>query len=167
MNEATTLSRQVLLGVAAVGITGTLVIAGLNAVSANDTTALTEEQKTQLQTAIESGDRETVLKLREEYGLKGRGYKQGGCMHKKAHREEVKAAVEAGDYDAFVAALPESSPKLEVITEDNFDRYQEMHEAKQAGDYETAQEIHEELGLPEKGSKKRGIGMGRGMFRAQ
>lgn len=64
---------------------------------------------------------------------------------REVQREAVKAALESGDYDAWVDAIPEDAPILEKITEDNFDRLVEMHELK-----EDARAIAEELGL-EKG----------------
>ncbi len=59
------------------------------------------------------------------------------------HMEEMKTAVENGDYRAFAKLAPERL--LEVINEDNFSRFQEMHNHRQA-----AREIAEELGLPQK-----------------
>ena len=64
------------------------------------------------------------------------------------HRTEMEAAILQG-YDAW-KALVEEHPRgriTEVITEDNFDKFVEMHNAKQNGDFETAQQIAEELGL--------------------
>ncbi len=47
----------------------------------------------------------------------------------------------------------------DIITEENFDLFVQMHEAMEAGDYDTAMELREELGL--------GFGMraGRGMHK--
>ncbi len=74
-------------------------------------------------------------------------------------RAEMEEAIEQG-YDAwkeFVEDKPHGEKLLEAINEDNFDRFVEMHEAKQNGDHETAKEIAEELGL-----KGPGKGFGRG-----
>ncbi|MFC1600145.1 hypothetical protein ACFL3T_03915 [Patescibacteria group bacterium] len=56
------------------------------------------------------------------------------------NREEVKAAIASGDYNAFAEVAPEQM--LEKITADNFGRFQEMHQHLEA-----AAEIADELGL--------------------
>ncbi len=61
--------------------------------------------------------------------------------------QAIEQALEEGDYAAWVQAI-ESMPKItDIITEENFARFAEMHEAMQNGDYETAKEIAEELGI--------------------
>lgn len=70
---------------------------------------------------------------------------------------DLKAALEAGDYEAWVAALGDKEHVFSsIINEDNFDRYAEAWRLKQAGDYEAAAAIYEELGL------KGGVGMVKG-----
>ncbi len=65
--------------------------------------------------------------------------------------EQMMEIVEAGDYTAFVEALGDSKhgeKLLEVITEENFPKFVEMHDhMKQARD------IAEELGLPQRDGK--------------
>lgn len=64
--------------------------------------------------------------------------------------EQVQQAIEAGDYDAWVEAVADSpggNRLTEVITEENFDTFVAMHEARQSGDLETARSLAEELGL--------------------
>ena len=77
---------------------------------------------------------------------------------KRAEWEEkmapVKEAIENRDYEAWRTAVEDlewKRGKLDIINEDNFDTYVDMHEAKQNGDYEKARELAEELGLPMKG----------------
>ena len=66
--------------------------------------------------------------------------------------EEIMDALNTGDYAAWVG-VHESNDLLvrseiaNLITEENFDRFVEMHIAKQNGDMRTAKEIAEELGL--------------------
>jgi len=66
------------------------------------------------------------------------------------HRASVEVAMDAGDYDAWFD-LMEDSPRgnhLEgLVTEENFDEFVQMHEAYQTGDFETASEISDELGI--------------------
>ena len=97
-----------------------------------------------LYVAKESGDTETAKALAEELGLPERD-------EKKAHewsedREAVRTAVEAGDYEAFMSVAGEQL--LEKInTEDKFVTFVELHEARELGDNERAQELATELGL--------------------
>lgn len=75
---------------------------------------------------------------------------RGGLMFAS---EEAKAALEAGDYEAWKAAMPENCPLLEKINEENFSRLAEAGSLiKQAG------KIYEELGLNGPG---RGVGPGK------
>ncbi|MFZ6015436.1 MAG: hypothetical protein ACOYUZ_03720 [Patescibacteria group bacterium] len=90
-------------------------------------------------------------------------------MHKAHHfmqNEDVKAAIESRDYNAFVAAVtPENgqAPKiLETITANNFSKFCDMHNAIKNQDFETAKSIAEELGLPGPGMRGNGQGQGNG-----
>ncbi len=102
-----------------------------------------------------SGDKEAAEALREELGLpemKGKGMhgKKGG----RGGNPEAKQAVEDKDYNAWLEATPEDSPIREHIeNEEDFNKLIEMHEAREAGDEDTADEIREELGMPEKGGR--------------
>lgn len=71
------------------------------------------------------------------------GLKMGqGKGQMAQHAEEMKAALDSGDYDAFTAVAPEKL--LEVINADNFPRFLEMH-----NHLEQARAIGDELGLPQ------------------
>lgn len=70
-------------------------------------------------------------------------------MQMQQNQEEIKAAVESGDYNAFAEVAPDFL--LEKINADNFSRFQEMH-----NHLEQAREIADELGL-EKGFGKPGM----------
>ena len=61
---------------------------------------------------------------------------------REAKREEVRAALETGDYNAWVQAVGEDAPVLEKINADNFSRFVEAHELR-----EQAGSIMEELGF--------------------
>ncbi|GBE56548.1 MAG TPA: hypothetical protein ENH13_02180 [Euryarchaeota archaeon] len=68
----------------------------------------------------------------------------------KETHEQIKAALESGDYDAWQEAISglEKTPQFaEKITDENFDVFVELHQAKQNGDYETAKELAGELGF--------------------
>ncbi|MFT5180034.1 MAG: hypothetical protein ACI9GH_000330 [Candidatus Paceibacteria bacterium] len=110
---------------------------------------LTEEQKEVLEEARE---------LKEEGDLKGARelIKESGIVFPKKHHkyseelmekhEDIREAVENGDYDLFLE-LTEDSPRHIEINEDTFNRLVEAHALRQAGDHEGAREIMEELGL--------------------
>lgn len=60
--------------------------------------------------------------------------------------EEVKTAIESGDYETF-AELTAETGHFEAITEENFSQLQEAHELMQSGDRQAAKEIFDSLGL--------------------
>jgi len=63
----------------------------------------------------------------------------------EATHEAIKAAIENGDYDiwkSLVEELDENNPLLDVITEDNFDKLQELQQL-----HEQIKAIQDELGL--------------------
>lgn len=92
----------------------------------------------------------------------------------KAERENMKTAIEEGDYQAW-KQIVDSKPKItDYVTEDNFARFSEMHKLMQDGDFEGAQEIRDEIGIPSNlgpgpgmmktmGDNKAGFGPGSGM----
>lgn len=112
---------------------------------------LTEAQQAALDeahTLRESGELEAARALLEEAGLPAGPMRRGGDG---AH-EDVRAAIEANDYAAFVAATTEA-PFADQVDEAFFAKMVEMHEAMEAGDADTANQIRDELGLPERGPK--------------
>lgn len=70
----------------------------------------------------------------------------------KEKNEAAHTAFEAGDYSAWQEAVS-GSPWADQITEENFAKLQEANEQYQAGNYDEARAIKEELGL---------IGFGKG-----
>lgn len=78
-------------------------------------------------------------------------------------RADVKAAIEAGDYDAWVKAVSINGqvPEfLKVITNDNFAQFVSMHQLIRDGKKDEAKVIADELGL----KMGMGLGMGKGEF---
>jgi hypothetical protein len=59
----------------------------------------------------------------------------------------MQDAFTARDYDAWKALMTDKGRVTQVVTEDNFDTFVEMHTAKLAGDDEKAQKLRTELGL--------------------
>jgi hypothetical protein len=88
--------------------------------------------------------------------------------HMHQYREQVHAAIEAGDYEAWKAAMDQmQGPRItDLVTEENFDLFMQMHIAKQNGDYETANQLREQLGIEAGFGKMKGSGFGKfGMHR--
>lgn len=103
----------------------------------------------------------TVSAYRGDYSIKGPNYSEDRHI-------AMEAAFENLDYDAWKTLMDERNGRVtEVITEDNFARFADMHEAMEDGDFETAQNIRTELGLgigPKDGSGFRGMrGSGQGV----
>ncbi len=80
-----------------------------------------------------------------------------------AYREAVDAAIEAGDYGAWVEAVGDR-PMVDDITAENFPRFVEMHKLMaQAHELmQQASQIGDELGLHPNRGMGRGMGVGPG-----
>lgn len=79
---------------------------------------------------------------------------------KQAEREAMQAALESGDYTAFVAAIGDSPLAASITSEADFEKYASAQELLKAGDREAAQEIFAELEIEHSGDKKGGRGAG-------
>jgi hypothetical protein len=77
------------------------------------------------------------------------------------NREALNTALENGDYESWKTAMENlENPRItELITEENFDIYVKLHEAQISGDFETAKQLSEELGIENYGGG-RGSGIG-------
>lgn len=73
------------------------------------------------------------------------------------HRTAVQEALEGNDYNAWMELMGDR-PVMENINEENFAKFVEMHNLLKEGDKEGANNIREELGLPEP-QQRRGQGM--------
>ena len=98
-------------------------------------------------TLMQEGDRENARVILDELGVEKHFGHKRGKFHDSEKHEAMRAAVEAEDYNAFVAAVGEEAPILETITEENFPTFVEIHELRAAGDKEGARALAEELGL--------------------
>lgn len=88
-----------------------------------------------------------------------------GTNFDPARHEAVQTALENRDYQAWKEEVDSRPRMTDYITEENFDQFAEMHDLMLAGDREGAQEIRDELGLPDMGRGagfKKGFGMGKG-----
>lgn len=117
----------------------------------------------------EAGDEEGARALLEENDLRPPHKGMRGEMDDEAHEERraqmerVKAAIEAGDYTAWLEVMGElpMADKLSeegVLTEATFNVLTEAHALHEAGDNEAAHELLQsnEIRLPGMGLKMRG-----------
>ena len=112
---------------------------------------MSDEDRAAMQEAMQNGDYETWSSLgKAQFSEERFAEMQERQAEMQAHREAVEAALDSGDYDAWVAAMadaPGNHGMMDAITEENFDTFVEMHQAREAGDFDTASELAEELGL--------------------
>jgi hypothetical protein len=84
-------------------------------------------------------------------------------------KESAETAIESGDYDAWKALHEGQNGKMaQLITEANFYLLKEMHEARDAGNFDRVKEIKAELGLTGKGyGQQNGKGLHKGFGQGQ
>ncbi len=132
---------------------------------------MTDGERGAIQTAIENNDY-GAWKTAVESTLTEERFNE--MQARRAEMDERRAAIdaafEARDYGAWVEAMSENdngrgNRMAEFVTEENFSLFAEMHEAMQSGDFEKAEEIRAELGLPEgpSGCMGGGVRFGKGM----
>lgn len=149
-------TKPLLIAVAAFAVTATGVYAQGPVTKILERANLTEEQRSALEVAHE---------LREEGNLDGArdvlmeaGFDEDTLLsiHRAGHEvhEEIKAAIEAEDYDAFLVAVEGTPMADEIDTEDKFMQLVEAHQLREEGDFEAARTIMDELGLKPRGHMK-------------
>ncbi len=106
------------------------------------------ETKEAIKQAVEDDDYDTWKELMATAVLSEERFQKMKERHEK--HEAVREAIEAEDYDAWVAAHGDH-PLVDKVSEEDFPRIIEIHEAKDAGDFKTARilrgELFEELGI--------------------
>ena len=104
------------------------------------------DEQTAIQKAFEirqTADKEAEAVLTEAGVTKEELRDAFGAEHKKQH-EARATALEANDYDAFVA-LQRNGPQSETITKEVFAKLVKMHALMEEGDRDGAEEIRKEL----------------------
>lgn len=76
--------------------------------------------------------------------IKGAGV---GLAARSARQAAIQAALDAGDYNAWVKAVGAKNPLLKKITADNFSLYVQYKKLMKEGKYTEAQTIGRELGI--------------------
>lgn len=117
------------------------------------------EKFLEMQSLAKEGKTEEADAIREELGLPEIPKGQNG-KGIKGQNKEAREAIENSDYQAWVEAMPEDSPMRKYIeNEEDFNKLVEMHEARENNDDDRAEELREELGLPDRPN-----GTGKGMM---
>lgn len=80
----------------------------------------------------------------------------GRSFFNPERHEIVEKAIELGDYRLWEEMMPERAGVRDFVNEQNFDRFAQMHEFMEEGEYEKAEEIMEELGMPHHGRFEKG-----------
>lgn len=123
-------------------------ILGTSVAFAHPGRALSEEERAVVSEARElreAGDYEGAKSLLREAGIhKGNIMHRGSSGGKKG---AVRDAVEANDFDAFTVAV-QNTPLADLVTPDLFQKLVAAHELREAGDYEGAHRLMEEIGIP-------------------
>lgn len=149
------MKKAPIMGLMAVLIVG-MVASGAFAMSEEDI-ANVETENSGLRESFVNGDYEAYLTAWENFyvnhKLSEERFNEIIDKHQEMMevKEEINAAMEDG-YDALlevVESLERTPEFVEVINEDNFDTFVEMHHALQEKDFATAKELSEELGLDE------------------
>jgi hypothetical protein len=83
-------------------------------------------------------------------------YTQQGPNYDADRHEAMEAAFDNLDYEAWAELMDGRGRVTEVVTADNFDLFAQAHALAEAGDYEGADEIRQELGLRGKGGERMG-----------
>jgi hypothetical protein len=129
---------------------------------------LDPEVRIEIQEAMQSGDYDAFVAAHPEDVEPKLTEEQFDEMVEKHaerqdHKEAMEAALESGNYDVWAALIAEQNPDapiLEKITEENFDKFVELHELR-----EQEKVLAEELGLEKGlggGQEKGGLGQKQG-----
>lgn len=120
---------------------------------------LTDAQKTildQMHDLRMDGKFDEANALREQLGFPQMGRGRGQSAEMQAHREVVETALENNDYQAFLTAI-DGTPREEEMTSEIFAKMREAHTLREAGDFEGARAIMDELGIGGRGFEKGGM----------
>ena len=93
-------------------------------------------------------------------------FTQVGPNYSEDRHELMENAFENNDYNTWYELMTQDGrhPRvLDVITEENFKEFAQIHELKENGDFEKAQELKEGLGLGMRNHNGQGRHMGKGM----
>lgn len=134
-------------------MTGAASLVALAAVGGISMTALASDENS----VMEKGRRFFNKQLTDEQKAELPAQALERMEEMKTKTEEVKNAIDAGDYEAWVKAVGEKCPLLSKINKDNFGKYVEAQKLMEQADV-----IMKDLGI-EKGVGEKGFGHFRGL----
>lgn len=141
-------SKSLLIAIAAFAVTTSGVFA-YSGDSILERANLSAEQKSAITRARELKETGDIAAARDslvEAGIDEEVLKKLHQAKNQVH-EEMQAALEAGDYEAFLVIIAET-PLAEIITsEADFEQFQAAHAYKAEGNFVAAKEIFGELGV--------------------
>jgi hypothetical protein len=100
-----------------------------------------------------------VSAYKGDYTVKGPDYSED-------RHEVMETAFETLNYDTWKELMIENGRHgrvVDVVTESNFAKFAEAHQAAMNGDFETAAQLRAELGLNNGNGPRDGTGFGKGM----
>ena len=130
------------------------------------------EDRTAIQDAIANNDftawKTAVTATLTEDNFNKMVERHNNMVQRRENMDEMRTAIDAGDYDSYIEAvgnmdnLPDD---FQPLSEEDFNLLVQIHEARQSGDYETAQQLRDQLSNPMIGGFGRGM-MGEGFGHA-
>ena len=144
-------SKSLLIAIAAFAVTtsGVFAYSGDNILQRAN---LSAEQKTAITRARELKENGDIAAARDSLVEAGIDEKVLKKLHDAKHQveREMHAALESGDYSAFVAAIAQTPLADIITTEADFEQFRLAHALKADGDFLTANELFDELGVEHK-----------------
>ena len=140
----------------AVGILATLAISSLGAVSAfaADTDEEMRVDLTAVHAALDASDYDAFVEALSVIDARAAAQMTeetfATILARYEHKEAVQDIIETGSYDEWVSAMSEvrgGAALVEVTSEDEWETFQALHDARAAGDIDTAKELATEIGL--------------------
>lgn len=156
-------NNLIITGVAA--LVAVVAISGLafsTFAAGSDTATTPEVSKTNDRSAMMRERGQNHRALSDEEIAEHKAERETRQAEAEARRTKVDAAVEAGDYNAWVAAVGDNNPFVGKITADNFSKLQDIHSIR--GEIEEKHEeiktIMDDLGIENPGRGMRGEACG-------
>lgn len=153
------LSPEVMDALAAGDYAALVAAAGEDSEILDSVTAENISQYAEVHALMQAGDREAADALAQQYNLQMPQYKDRHGPNPMMDQDSpAHQAMIDGDYDAFIAALPEQAQQRAPSSE-QFERMSEVAQLASSGDTEGARELAQQYGLDN--GKHRGHDRGR------
>ena len=145
-------------GILAMFIVGIFVTAGVATAFGGEMFGSDSAVREQMQASLENGDYNTWINAHNKIFTKEM-FTEARERHavnekRRESRESIRDAIENEDYQAYQQAVEDLDVegKFTMIDENDFQTLVELHNAKEAGDYDTVKELRDEIGFEEFGS---------------